>query len=132
MDTAPAKIVKEINYPFGILQCYEHYVIGTLNVDAVVNTAVASTILNDINDFYGRHSIVYISNREFGHEVDMSVYKLVNAKRMIGIAIVSENPGQLTQAAQEQKLYSGSFGFFKDLKSAIAWANLLTSAHKNN
>ena len=104
------------------MSCYEHYVIGQLNSDVIVNNEIAMRMLTDINDYYGKEKIVFISNREFGHKVDAKVYQLVNPKTMVGIAIVGTTQEQKMQAATEQSLYAGSFGFFNNMESAIAWA----------
>ena len=112
----------KFEYGFGTVFCFDHYVIGDLLGNAVVNTAIAKTILQDIKDFYGNNRIVYISNRQFSRSVDPVVYKLVDQKKLIGIAIVAEGKQQRSQAASEQALYSGSFGFFSNLESAISWA----------
>jgi hypothetical protein len=114
---------KQFDYSFGEIICYDNYVIGRLNMDTIVNTEIATTILTDINAHYGNQSIVYISNREFGLNVDPSVYKLVDPKRIVGIAIVAKGVVMRKQAALEQTRYSGSFGFFNSMESAISWAH---------
>jgi hypothetical protein len=108
------------------MYCYDNYVIGHLHSGVIVNNEIAMRMLTDINDYYGKQKIVFISNREFGHEVDAKVYQLVNAKTMVGIAIVGTTQEQKIQAATEQSLYSGSFGFFNNMESAISWADSFT------
>ncbi|GAL00159.1 hypothetical protein JCM19314_413 [Nonlabens ulvanivorans] len=51
------------------------------------------------------------------------MYKLVNPKKLVGIAIVSPHENEIERAVEEQQLYSGSFSLFKNVESAIAWAN---------
>jgi len=113
----------KFDYSFGSMTCYEHYVIGLLDSSVIVNNEIAMRMLTDINNYYGKEKIVFISNREFGHDVDAKVYQLVNAKTMVGIAIVGTTLEQKMQAVSEQSLYSGSFSFFNNIESAIAWAN---------
>jgi hypothetical protein len=108
------------------MYCYDNCVIGHLHSGVIVNNEIAMRMLTDINDYYGKQKIVFISNREFGHEVDAKVYQLVNAKTMVGIAIVGTTQEQKIQAATEQSLYSGSFGFFSNMESAISWADSFT------
>lgn len=117
-------------YSFGVVYYYPDYVIGKMNNDTVVNTAVATTILTDINNHYKSKKIVYISNREMSNDTDLAVYDLVDSKKMIGIAVVSTHEAEQKQAAKEQKLYHGSFGFFNKMSSAVAWAELLISDNK--
>lgn len=109
---------------------YTTFVLGKINPDHIVTTTVAKTILKDINAYYDNKKVVLISNREINHRMDLSIYKLVNPKKIIGIAIVSKEQNSVAQAIKEQKLYHGSFGLFKNMSSAIAWAQLLVAQHK--
>lgn len=114
---------KKFEYTFGKVYCFDSYVIGKLKIEAIVNTQMATMILNDINHHYGNHKIVYISNRQFSHDVDMSVYELVDFKKIVGIAIVGEGAALRNQAIVEQSHYKGSFGFFNTMDSALSWAH---------
>jgi hypothetical protein len=118
--------LKKFEYAFGTMYCYENYVIGNLNPEVKVTNAIAIQMLDDINKHFGNGKIVFISNREFGNEVDPKVYKLVNPATMIGIAIVGSTQEQKIQAAIEQSLYGGSFGYFNTLESAVVWAKSFT------
>lgn len=109
-------------YDFGYMYCYANYVIGQVHKDIVVTNEIAMRMLTDINDYYKKKKIIFISNREFGHSVDPKVYQLVNSKTLVGIAIVGKSKEQKIQAAQEQSLYNGSFGYFNHIDSAIEWA----------
>jgi len=111
------------SYNFGKMYCYDNYVVSQLHTDIIVDNEIATSILNDINEFYGKNKIVFISNREFGHAVDPKVYKLVNPKTIVGIAIIGISKEQKIQAANEQSLYSGSFGYFNNVESAVEWAS---------
>ncbi|WP_298950152.1 thymidylate synthase [uncultured Nonlabens sp.] len=110
-------------YSFGKIYCYNNYVVSHLHTDVVVNNEIATSILRDLKEFYGKDKIVFISNREFGHGVDPKVYKLVNPKMIVGIAIIGTSKEQKMQAASEQSLYNGSFGYFNNVASAIEWAS---------
>jgi hypothetical protein len=116
-------------YDFGTIFYYSRYVVSKINLEYLVDTPTAARILSDIDRFYQNQKFVYISNREIDHNVDLSVYKLVNPKKLIGIAIVCKERSKIKQVAAEQKLYDGSFGFFKNMSSAIAWAQLLVEEH---
>ncbi|MEO9952656.1 thymidylate synthase [Nonlabens sp.] len=120
------------NYSFGKIYCYDNYVVGQLHTDVVVNNEIASKILNDINEFYGKNKIVFISNREFGHAVEPKVYKLVNPKMIVGIAIIGTSKEQKIQAANEQSLYNGSFGYFNNIESAVEWASSFISKNPDS
>lgn len=117
-------------YDFGTVFYYPQLIIGKINENHLVDTATATRILSDIDAYYQEKKFVYISNREISHDVDLSVYKLVNPKKMIGIAIVSKEKSKQPQIAEEQKLYSGSFGFFKNMASAVSWAIMLVDSRE--
>ncbi|PQJ19096.1 MULTISPECIES: thymidylate synthase [Nonlabens] len=114
---------KKYEYPNAELLCYDNYVIGKVHEGATVDTELAMRMLTDVNESYKDKKVIFISNRQFGYSVDPKVYKLVNPKKLIGIAIVGHTKEQKIQATIEQTLYSGSFGFFDSLDKAIAWAH---------
>ncbi len=115
----------DVKYDFGSLRYFDTYVIGMLNDNVEVNTAVAKEILSDIDTFYQDRSVVYISNRQFHRSVDPSVYKLVDPKMIKGIAIVGYSDSDKLQAMEEQSLYAGRFTYFLKLDDAISWAESL-------
>lgn len=124
--------IKKQEYPFGVIYYYDNYVIADLNEDAKVNTMVSKQILKDLHEFYKSTKVVYISNRQFLYDIDPSVYKLVNPKKLIGIAIVGNGPELRQRASSEQVLYEGSFSFFDNMDSAISWAkSFVRSASKS-
>jgi hypothetical protein len=120
--------INKFEYQFGEVLCFDNYVIGNLSGSNIVNTSIAETIINDINNYYGNRKIVYISNRMFAHNVDPQVYKLVNPDKMIGIAIVGHGATMRDQAIIEQGLYAGSFSFFESMESAVSWAQSFLDA----
>lgn len=110
-------------FEFGQLEFHYCYVIGTIDPDVEVNTDVAKVIIGHTKEHYGKRQFVYISDREFGHKVHISAYKLVDPKKMVGIALVSSHKEELiVSASEEQAVYSGSFGVFNNLDSAVSWA----------
>ncbi len=119
-----SNFLEKKRYHFGSVFYYPAYVIGEINRNLLLDTVAASLILSDITAFYQNKKFVYIANREMGHDVDLQVYKLINPKLMIGIAIVASDVVK-HQIAQEQKRYDGSFGYFKNMDSAISWAQML-------
>ncbi|KQC32063.1 hypothetical protein AAU57_01030 [Nonlabens sp. YIK11] len=110
-------------FDFGQMEFHDNYVISTILPNTMVTTSIAKTILTSIKDHFGSKKMVYISNREFGHEVDLSVYKMVNPKKMVAIAMVSSQREELVRSVgKEQEVYSGSFGVFNSIDSAVSWA----------
>ena len=110
-------------FEFGQLEYYSCFVIGKIDPDVVVDNKVAKKLLESSKRYFGKRKYVYISDREFGHKVDLSAYKYVDAKRVVGIALVSSQREELiVTAGQEQAAYSGSFGVFNTLESAVSWA----------
>lgn len=115
--------VKVDTFDFGKLEYFSAYVIGRFSPDVVIDNHVASKILSSLKSHFGKNKYVYISDRELSRNVDLSVYKMVDARRMIGIALVSSKREELiTTASKEQAAYSGSFGVFNTIESAVSWA----------
>ncbi len=110
-------------FDFGRIEFYDSYAIGKIKSNRVVDTTVARSVLNALKEHYGKRKMVYISDREFGHSVDLSVYKLIDSRKMVAIAIVSSNKEEvINTAGREQAVYSGSFGVFNTMDSAVSWA----------
>ncbi len=124
--------IKKFDYSFGVVYYYENYVIADLKENAKVDNAVSKMILRDIHEFYKSTKVVYISNRQFLYDIDPSVYKLINPKKLIGIAIVGKGSEIRKRASVEQSLYSGSFSFFENMDSAISWAKSFVKSAKKS
>ncbi|SCY27331.1 hypothetical protein SAMN05192588_1988 [Nonlabens sp. Hel1_33_55] len=119
-------------FDFGKLEYYDNYVISSILPNTQVTTSIAKTILTSVKDHFGNKKMVYISNREFGYDVDVSIYKLVNSKKMVAIAIVSSKREEIVvKAAKEQEVYKGSFGVFNSIESAVSWAQSFVTEHDN-
>ena len=89
-------------------------------------------MFEDIHEYYRGKKVVYISNRPIFRDIDSSIYKLINPKKLIGIAIVGKGQKLREQASIEQSMYSGSFSFFENMNSAISWAkSFVRSANKS-
>ena len=117
------QLTQVLKFEFGSLELYDNYVIGKIIPGSYINQDAAKKLLQAIKDHYGKRGIVYISQREFSVDLDLSIYKLVDPKRIVGVAIVSSKKEEIVlTASQEQALYAGSFGLFSNLDSAISWA----------
>jgi len=117
---------------FGQLEYYSCFVIGKINPGVIVDTKMAKVIVEKTKEYFGKNKFVYISDREFGHTVDVSAYKVVDHKKMIAIALVSSHREELIVAAsEEQAMYAGSFGVFNTLDSAISWAKSFMDEETN-
>jgi len=114
--------IDKFEYDFGSVYFYENYAVGNFNAQKEFDKTTAKTILNAINTYYVNRKIVYISNRQFVYNVDPTFYKLIDSKKIIGIAVVALGEQQRVQASSEQAAYKGSFGFFNNIDSAISWA----------
>lgn len=114
--------INKFEYPFGSIYCYGNYVIDNLHENAVIDNAIAKSILTDIQEYYKNKPIVYISDRTYPYKIDINNYKLIDVKKLIGIAIVGQNKKSRDRAASEQALYPGSFVYFDEMESAISWA----------
>jgi len=121
---------KTCQLEYGAIEFYDSYAIGKIDPKFKVDTKVAKSILHEVKEHFGKRKMVYISDREFGHDVDISVYKLIDYKKMIGIAIVTSNREEaIIKASEEQAAYKGSFGVFNTMDSAISWAQSFVEAN---
>lgn len=118
--------VYKATYPFGEVFYFDNYVIGSVHPDEIIDRKNAMQILGDLKAFYKDRTYVFISNRTFHHDVDIKVYELVDPKKLVGIAIVSNRAQEADRAVKEQSHYPGSFGLFNNMDSAIAWASTFT------
>lgn len=124
----PAEKIQK--FDFGELEYHSCYVIGRINPAVRVTTEITKTVLLSIKERFGRKKMVYISDREMGRDIDVTVYKLIDHKKMVGIALVSSNREVLVlSAGLEQAAYAGSFGVFNTLDSAISWAQSFVEEH---
>lgn len=115
--------VKVDTFDFGKLEYFSSYVIGRILPEVGIDNKIAKEILSSMKSHFGKKKFVYITEREFDRNVDLSVYKMIDARRMIGIALVSSKREELiTTASKEQAAYSGSFGVFNTIESAVSWA----------
>jgi hypothetical protein len=119
----PDKCLLDVNYDFGNIKYYDTYVIGLINDNVKVTTAIAKEILNDLEGYYRGTSIIYISNRAFQNDIDLKVYKLVSPKLIKGIAVVGNSNKHKVQALGEQSLYNGAFTYFLTIADAVSWAH---------
>ena len=114
-------------YPFGVLYIYDNYCHMDLKDDYHLTLEDCKLLLQDLDKVYKKQPYVFISDRKFASSVDTEAYRHVNYKRLKGIAIVSQNENIKTELEEEQKLYKGSFAFFKDVESAKDWAKSFLS-----
>ena len=123
----PQKIIEQ---DFGVIEFHDSYAIGRIDPAFKVDTRVAKAILQAVNQHFGKRKMVYISDRELSHDVDTSVYRYIDYKKMIGIAIVSSKREEaISSASKEQAVYKGSFGVFHTMDSAVSWAKSVVEDH---
>ncbi|WP_407139734.1 hypothetical protein [Aquimarina sp. 2-A2] len=82
-------------------------------------------LLADIAKHYGRKKYVFISQRNYEIDVEEGAYRLVDPKRMLGFAFVSNNKQTLEEAKKEQGWFDNSYGYFSSVDEAIAWAETI-------
>ncbi len=117
---------KQVAIPFGVLDFYDHYVVFLVTCDRITKD-IAVEILRHTDAHYGDSPYVFISNRVFTSRVDPQAYSVVDASKLVGVAIVSEEEEAIQKARVERNLYEGSFGTFDNLEDAKAWAVAITS-----
>ncbi|MGJ8666972.1 MAG: thymidylate synthase [Patiriisocius sp.] len=109
------------------IECYDSYLVFTLK-SKEITTDLAKEILGFADNHYKKRPYVFISNRAFSSNVDPNVYKEINTKVLVGIAIVSEDQEVRKETMREQQLFEGSFSFFKTVEDAIDWAKTVVKS----
>ncbi|MBT0607583.1 hypothetical protein [Aequorivita echinoideorum] len=112
---------KSYTTSIGILECYPNYCIARVSVPLVTKEG-AKELLQCSYKHFGNKRYVLISDRKDIYKVDSQAYKFVNPRKIVGIALVSENEKVKSDALEKQKLFDGAFGFFENMEDAIDWA----------
>lgn len=107
------------------IEFFDQYVIITIHQDINLCINRASVIREKIQNHFVNAPFVMISYRKYEHKVMPEVYKKGQLKNMKGLAIVSSNKTDRIKALTDQKLFSKSFAFFRDIEAAKSWAETL-------
>ncbi|MDT0555880.1 hypothetical protein [Patiriisocius hiemis] len=107
--------------PYGILDFYKKFVIFNLTCD-LLDKEIAKELLAITDSFFGQEQYVFISYRSFFTNIDPEAYSVINPKKLAGVAIVSDLEIVKHLSISEQRLYSGSFSFFRTIEDAMIWA----------
>ncbi len=109
---------------FSFLNFFEHYVISRLKEDVVFDRPQVEKLVQVCNDYYKDRKYVYISQRVHNYNVNPTIYlELKEAKKLSGIAIVSQKASALNMAAFEKNFAKVPFEVFMELEDAKDWAN---------
>ena len=114
--------------PHGPMDCYSNYLVFRLEGDGISEIS-AKEIMQYAYNHYERNPFVFISNREFASNIDPKAYNAIDPKLMIGLAIVSAEEAVKQEAFNEQKLFEGSFSYFKTVEEAMGWADTVVKNH---
>lgn len=106
----------------GIMECYKNCLVFYLD-DSGISEESAVTIMSYAYKHYKDRPFVFISNRKFASNIDPKAYNAIDPKRMVGLAIVSEEEAVKKEATNEQELFEGSFSYFKTVQEAKDWAD---------
>ena len=115
----------KIEYSFGSLEFFENYLVYHMNDVKRFTVENSKQLLADIAKHYGRKKYVFISQRNYEIDVEEGAYRLVDPKRMLGFAFVSNNKQTLEEAKKEQGWFDNSYGYFSSVDEAIAWAETI-------
>ncbi len=111
----------------GILECFPNYALFTVHSE-IISREAAKEVIKCTYDHYKNRKYVLISNRKKSYQVDSSAYKFINPKKIVGIALVSDDDNVKNDAMEKQLLYNGAFGFFATVEDAIDWAHTVVKA----
>ncbi|MAT89930.1 MAG: hypothetical protein CMC35_04485 [Flavobacteriaceae bacterium] len=114
--------VKTYSTPFGVMQCFENYLVFSLKSPKITRVE-AKQIISVAETHYRKKKYVFISNRTLPASISEEAYKDINPKYMVGIAIVSSDENVRKGAVSEQGWFDGAFSFFTSLEDATDWAN---------
>ncbi len=107
--------------PYGILDFHKKFVVFNLTCD-LLDKEIAKELLEITDAFYGQKQYVFISYRSFLTNIDPEAYSVINPKKLVGVAIVSDLEIVKHLSISEQRSYNGSFSFFQTIEDAMIWA----------
>tara|TARA_R100001369_G_scaffold84305_1_gene117123 strand:+ start:4754 stop:5122 length:369 start_codon:yes stop_codon:yes gene_type:complete len=117
-------MIQKIDTGFCELSIYAKYAILKVFENVFYDLEKATIVNQKIQEFFQNKPFVLITERNFKHEIDLSLYKnkSISITNLKGLAIVSENPEERIRAINEQPLFENSFAFFEKLTDAENWA----------
>lgn len=115
-------MIQKIDTDFCELSIYAKYAILKVFENVRYDLEKATIVHQKFQEFFQNKPFVLITERNFKHEVDFSLYKSNTLQNIEGLAIVSANPEERERAVLEQPLFNKSFAFFEQLTEAQNWA----------
>ena len=123
--------LKTLRLDFTVLEFFDSYVISSLFDDQVLDQRHVDEMTGICLDFFGDNRFVYISNRRASYNVNPIIYINLNKARiLVGIAVVSEDPGSINMANFEKQFSKLPFEVFVDMEDAQEWAEELVKNKK--
>ena len=123
--------LKTLRLDFTVLEFFDSYVISSLFDDQVLDQRHVEEMTSACLEFYGDNRFVYISNRRASYNVNPIIYINLNKARiLVGIAVVSEDPGSINMANFEKQFSKLPFEVFVYMEDAQEWAEELVKNKK--
>lgn len=114
--------LEKIELGFGLAEIYPDFIIATMNEGVVITVDMNKDLLRLTEKYYPHQPFGYITNRKNSYAVDPRVYmETSKIKNLAGIAVVSENPINLSNVQVEQLFSKKPFRTFSNLQKAIDW-----------
>ncbi len=115
--------IKTVLFQFGSAEIHPQYIIARMNEGVVVSPKMNKELLSLVKEYYPESKFAYITHRVHSYSVDPRVYiETSKIKNLAAIAIVSDNPINLSNAQVEQLFSKKPFRTFKKMEKAIKWA----------
>lgn len=112
-----------ITFEFGSAEIHPDYIVARMNEGVLVSTEMNKELLNLAKKYYPESKFAYITHRIHSYSVDPRVYiETSKIKNLAAIAIVSDNPINLSNAQVEQLFSDKPFRTFKTIYNAVKWA----------
>lgn len=117
-----------ITFEFGSAEIHPDYIIATMNEGVLVSPEMNKELLALVKKYYPKSKFAYITHRIHSYSVDPRVYiETSKIKNLAAIAVVSDNPINLSNAQVEQLFSKKPFRTFKSLPRAVQWANKIVA-----
>ncbi len=115
-------MTRRLDLGIGILEFYDHFVIGLVNPDINFGQQERLLFLNACLDHFKENPFGYISVRTFSYSIDPLIYLELNkVESLKAFAVVYYTKLAKGNAELEGQFYKKPFGIFETQSEAMEW-----------
>ena len=115
--------MREVSLPFGSLLYFEQYVISTIDSGVDFDKDCVDTLIRDLNEHYGDHPFVYITNRKNDYSLNPTeARRIISETSLSAAAFVLVRKFSFDSFKSERAFYKIPTEAFPSLRPAIEWA----------